>query len=132
MKPQETILWQVIYKLYPPFLRLLEKVKFHDSRQDYLIGHLKAGCCSADLEKHLLASGYENAILAWKDPGELLSYRKIHEQIFQFHIRLFADGEIRCHYEFSSEGNPWGHVRGTVFEERREYFEGVLKGYLSN
>lgn len=74
----------------------------------------------------MLKEGFEKAILTWKDPGELVNMRKIDQQVFQYHIRLFSDGEIRGHHEYSSEGSPWSHIFEKGFQESKEYFEKLL------
>ena len=125
-----SLFWKIIYTCYPPLLRVLEKIKIHSFRQDYLIGVLKKDASVKNLQEFLLSQGYEDCVLAWKDPGEILSMRKIDKEIFQYHVRLFDDGEFRCHYEYSSEGNPWGHVTEKVFERRSHYFKGLLKDFL--
>jgi hypothetical protein len=60
----------------------------------------------------------------------LFSLRKVKDSVFQYHIRLHNDREIRAHYEYSSEGNPVGHIFEKVFEEQRDYFTQILKEYL--
>lgn len=95
-----------------------------------MMGRLARGKYIQDLQEHLEAQGYETAILAWQDPGELLSMRKLDNGIYQYHIRVFVDGEIRAHYEFSSEGNPLGHVLEWRFEPRTLDFQNFLGDYL--
>lgn len=122
-------MWHVIYKIYPPVLRVLEKLKVHNYRQPYLIA-TKENIDIERLRNHLEKEGYEDVILAWKDPGEVLGMRKVDEEKFQYHIRLFEDGEIRGHYEYSSEGNPIGHIFERHFEERPEYFRALLRDFI--
>ena len=122
------MIWRIIYALYPPLLRMLEKLKIHRGRQPYLVGFLK-GEISA-LKNYLEREGFEDAILAWKDEGEILSMRKINDEIYQYHIRVFDDGEIRAHYEYSSEGNPWGHVREHHFVPKKRFFSELLEHFM--
>ena len=98
--------WKIIYIVYPPILRVLEKIKIHNQRQPYLIGCLCDDKNYSNLKDYLKEQGFEDAILAWRDPCEILGMRKTKGK-FQYHIRLFEDREMRCHYEYSSEGNPW-------------------------
>lgn len=56
--------------------------------------------------------------------------RKTHDKIFQYHIRLFEDREVRGHYEYSSEGNPFAHVNESTFEKRTNYFKELLNGFI--
>ncbi len=123
-------IWRFVYKVWPPVLRVLEKLKFHNYRQEWLIGYFGEKYCKSDLVKLLEKNGFENAILTWKDPGEVLSMRKVDKKIFQYHIRLFDDGEIRVHYEYSSEGGPWKHCVEDGFKPCEGYFKKLLGDYL--
>jgi len=124
--------WQVVYKTYPPVLRVLEKMGFHSGRQPWSLGTLNAKYGGEDLRRLLTAAGFEPAILAWKDSDEVLSMRKVDKRVFQWHIRLHTDGEIRGHYEYSSEGNPWRHTFEfeEAFKPDREFFAPLLREYL--
>lgn len=127
----EELFWQSVYRVYPPVLRALERAGVHAVRQEFLIGRLRPQIEPAELASHLKSKGFEPAILAWRDPGEILGVRKLERKVFQYHLRLFSDGELRGHYEHSSEGNPWAHVTGRGFEARDEYFRQLLGAYLS-
>ena len=102
----------------------------HKFRQKYIIGFLKKGKTPEEFTKHLKNKGYSKAYMAWKDLGEVLSLRKIIRKNFQYHIRLFEDGEIRGHYEYTAEANPLGHFYEVVFTDPKDYFEHLLHGYL--
>ncbi len=121
--------WKIVYKIYPPILRFLESLKIHSGRQPYLLGKLKPKYNKKDFETRLKERGFENAILAWKDEGEILSMRK-KDKKFQYHLRLFKDREVRGHYEYSSEGSPLKHVFRSKFEKRKYYFNKLLKDFL--
>jgi len=118
--------WRFVYRYYPPILRILERVRVHHYRQPYLLGHLAAGFGPDELFSHLEKQGYTHAVLAWRDPGEVLSLRKLDQRVFQYHLRLFDNGELRGHYEYASESNPLGHVFQKVFEPRSEIAEREL------
>ena len=113
------------------FERSVEWCRIHNFRQRYAIGQLRNQRTKEHLSAFLLSEGYEKAILAWKDPGEVLSMRKIDLHQFQFHIRLFSDGEVRAHYEYAPEVHPWKHFVEVGFEPRREHFIAFLKDFLS-
>jgi len=129
LKPK--LIWRIVYKIWPPILRVLERLKFHNYKQPWVLGRLNKEYSSDDLRRLLDKNGFEDAILTWRDPGEVLSMRKIDKKIFQYHIRLFDDGEIRGHHEYSSEGNSWNHAIEKGFEPRQEYFEKLLGVLLS-
>lgn len=78
----------------------------------------------------LSGKGYTKSILAWKDTGEILNMRLLDKEKFQYHIRLFSDGQIRAHHEFSPEANPWAHIKAKRFERENSYFENLLVDYL--
>ena len=88
------------------------------------------GCDLTEFWAYLLSPEYEDAVLAWKDPGEVLSMRKVDKLIFQYHLRIYVDGQVRGHYEYSSEGNPWRHITEQKFEPASEYFRPLLNNYL--
>lgn len=122
--------WKIIYIVYPPILRILEKFHFHNVRQDYLLGRLNQKYTRSDLEFFLSSKGFSPAILSWQDPGEVLNLRLVDKKIFQYHIRLFEDDELRGHYEYSSEGNPVFHVFSVGLRDSRDYFELLLGDFL--
>ncbi len=122
--------WKVVYATYPRFLRVLERIGFHSGRQPYVLGVLHSKYRPEDLQAHLLAHGFEPALLAWKDSDEILSLRKVDKHVYQLHLRLYSDGEIRGHYEYSSEGNPVGHVFNSAFRKGDDVFIPLLDGYL--
>ncbi|MDO8482513.1 MAG: hypothetical protein Q7S86_01685 [bacterium] len=118
--------WNLFYKVWPPCTRVLEWLGFHSHRQRYLLGHLQSSYNKVDLKRLLSDKGFEHAILAWQDPGEILSMRRIDNRIFQHHIRLFVDGEIRAHYEYSPEAHTFKHFFEVHFEAEVEFFRKLL------
>jgi len=124
------MVWKIIYVVYPPVLRILEKLHFHYVRQDFYWGRLNPKYTQEGFKNFLLKKSFYPAILAWKDPGEILNLRLIDNKVFQHHIRLFDDGEIRGHYEYSSEGNPFFHIFGVGCRDDREFFRSLLGDYL--
>jgi hypothetical protein len=118
--------WKFVYATYPWLLRVLERFRFHSGRQPYLLGNLNPEYRLDDLKGHLSSQGFEPAILAWKDTNEILSLRKVDRSIYQWYLRLYSDGEIREHYEYSSEGNPVGHVLNFGFRRDDETFARLL------
>ncbi len=127
----QKLIWKVIYKIWPPILRLMEFLGIHNLRDEYLLGHLATNYTKEDFAKFLSHEGFEPTILAWKNPGEILGMRKLDTAMYQYHIRLFKDQEIRCHYEYSPEAKPVGHFLGKVFNFRRDFFEKLLERYLA-
>lgn len=121
--------WRIIYLFYPPILRILEKLHFHHYRQKYHVGFVKKKDIHK-IKKYLLKQGYEPAILSWKDPEEVINMRKIDKKVFSYHLRIFRDGEVRAHYEYASEANPWNHITEKVFMPKKRYYKKLLKRFL--
>lgn len=122
--------WKVVYFFWPPLIRCIETLGFHDFRQKYLLGRLNYSYDKNDLVTFLSSNGFETARIAWHDPGEVLSMRRLDKDVFQYHIRLFADGEIRAHYEYSPESHPVGHVFEKHFKPETEFYKNLLSKYL--
>lgn len=121
--------WKFIYTFWPSVLRMYE-VFFHHHRQDFLIGRLISRKSADDLKSHLAKHGFERAIIALKDPGEILDMRQMDGKEFQYHIRLFDNGEIRAHYEYAPEAHPITHCFNVCQEARKKHFKKLLNGYL--
>lgn len=121
--------WKFIYSFWPYVLRTYE-IFFHHHRQDYLIGRLISPKNKKDLKNHLKKHGFERAIIALKDPGEILNMRKREGKEFQYHLRLFNDSEIRAHYEYAPEAHPITHCFNVKQESKKKHFQELLKGYL--
>ena len=124
------IIWKIMYRIWPPVVRLLELVKIHNSRQDFLLGHLSPKYNLESFKKFLLEQDFEFNVLSYRDPGEILAMRKLDSLKYQYHIRLFNDGEIRGHYEYAPEAKPIAHSFATLMESKKEYFEKILKDYI--
>lgn len=122
--------WKFVYSFWPSVLRVYE-VFFHHHRQKFLIGRLNPKKTAKDLKKYLTKHGFEHAIISLKDPGEILAMRKREGKEFQYHIRVFDDGEIRGHYEYAPEAHPVTHSFNVRREKKKEYFKKLLKGYLT-
>ena len=82
------------------------------------------------LIEFLLKKDFEFGIIAYKDPGEILGMRRLDTPLYQYHIRLFEDGEIRGHYEYTPEARPISHALEIGFESRDGFFKEILGEYL--
>ncbi len=121
--------WKVVYIFWPSVLRGYEFF-FHHHRQKFLVGNLISLEVSGEVESYLTKNGFERAIIALKDPGEILDMRKREGAEFQYHIRLFSDGEVRAHFEYAPEAHPITHCFETCLEAKTEYFKELLEKYL--
>ncbi len=129
-KEYQSWFWKNLYSFWPKLVFSVQRLGIHKFKQNYLIGFLKDGCRPEDFAKFLHDHGYSKAYMAWKDPGEILSMRKIVRSVFQYHIRLFNDGEIRGHYEYTPEANPVGHLLESIFTFPKIYFDHLLYKFL--
>lgn len=124
------LFWKVIYIIWPPFLRLIEFLKIHNSRQKFLLGHLAPGFDKEKFKKILLEKDFNLDTIAYNDPGQILGMRKLESPLYQYHVRLFIDGEIRGHYEYTPEAKPVKHSLETGIENRASYFKNILKEFI--
>ncbi len=63
---------KLIYYIYPPILRILEKLGAHKKRQNFLLGILNPGYSYRDLEIFLKNQKFEHTILTWKHIRETI------------------------------------------------------------
>lgn len=126
-------IWRGIYPIFPWMQTHLLKwhLAWHEKgRQPYHLGWLAPGKTLKDLEKHLHAQwGFGNHFVAWTDSGQVLSWRKLMDFDNQYHIRIFKDGEIRGHYEFTPESKPLEHFVEINEEARIDEFRKFLGEY---
>jgi len=98
----------------------------HNIRQPYLYGKLKAGYTANDLRKLLTSAGFVNNYVAWVDPDEVLNMSKVVDEIYQYHVRLFIDGEVRAHHEFTAEAHPFKHLYDVGLTDGAAYLKPLL------
>lgn len=102
----------------------------HTGRQDFLIGTLHPSHTAHELALFLVERGFGNHFVAWKDAGELVSLRKTVGFEHQYHLRIFKDGEVRCHFEYTPEYRPFLHMVRVGFENRNAEFRDLLQGWI--
>ena len=121
-------IWHFVYKFFPTFQKTLLETHLiwhNNGRQRFHIGWLAPGKTLEDLKKHLHEKwNFGNHFVAWSDDSQVLSWRKLEDFNHQYHLRVFADGEIRGHYEYTPEGHPIDHFseKGEGFH-RREFLK---------
>jgi len=128
-------IWHFIYKFFPTFQKVLLKLHliWHDKRrQRYHIGWLASGKTLKELKKHLREKwGFGNHFIAWEDESQVLSWRKLADFQDQYHLRVFSDGEIRGHFEFTPEAHPIKHFEEKGEKECRKDFLKFLDDFVS-
>jgi hypothetical protein len=94
----------------------------HKSRQPFLIGHLRPDRTPEDLRRHLVKHHFEEHFPCWRDDGEVVDVRLRKNFEYQYHLRVFKDGEVRGHYEFTPEYKPFKHIFDIGMTDRMEDF----------
>lgn len=110
------------------FYRLIAKF-FHHHRQHFHLGWLTHPQFSEKLTLYLQSQGFEPQDIAWLDPGEIISLRKTHQHIFQYHLRIFHDGEIRGHLEYQPETYALRHFFEINIQAKHEEFIFFLQNF---
>ncbi|HYD91475.1 MAG TPA: hypothetical protein VEA37_08315, partial [Flavobacterium sp.] len=101
-------------------------------RQNYHVGWLAKGKTLEELKQHLHDKwGFGNHFIAWVDEDQVLSWRKLMDFKDQYHLRVYKDGEIRGHYEFTPEAHPIEHFEEKGEREAKEDFLKFLGEFAS-
>jgi hypothetical protein len=123
-------IWHKIYYIFPRVQNFLVKshLIWHDKeRQKFHIGWVAPDKTLKDVENHLHEKwNFGNHFVAWVDSGQVLSWRKLIDFNYQYHLRIFSDGEIRGHYEYTPESKPIDHFTEVDEEARIEEFKKFL------
>jgi len=102
----------------------------YTGRQNFLLGTLDPSRSVRDFVSFLVAQGFANHFVAWKDADELVSLRRVADFRHQYHIRIFTDGEVRCHYEYTPEYRPVRHLIRAGFEDRTDEFRAIVQDWI--
>ncbi len=126
------VFWRAIYPVYPNIrdtLLALGLIK-HEGRQFDRLGRIAPNKELGDFLAHLGCLGFGNHFIAWVDEGELIGLRRLEGFRYQYHLRIFKDGEVRGHYEFTPECHPIRHLKERGMEPRREEFLDFLGDWI--
>lgn len=127
-------IWHFIYGFFSPVQKFLLKyhiIHHENKRQKYHIGWLAPGKTLEELKLHLHSKwGFGNHFVAWTDNEQVLSWRKLTDFADQYHLRVFSDGEIRGHYEFTPEAHPIEHFIEKGELNKREDFLNFLGDFV--
>ncbi|MSR76174.1 MAG: hypothetical protein EXS68_01110 [Candidatus Ryanbacteria bacterium] len=118
------LFWRVITPIHPYVRDLLLRLRIlrHEGRQNFLLGKIAPHTSIKEFISHLIEIGYGNHFVAWRDDGELVSLRFVVSFMHQYHIRVYEDGEVRAHFEYTPECYPLWHMHEVDMESRREEF----------
>lgn len=100
-------------------------------RQNYVLGRLRRGRKMGEFLRHLESVGFGNHFIAWQDDGQVASLRKLVDFRWQYHLRIFKDGEVRGHYELTPESHPLMHYNKHGQEPRRDEFLTFLGDWVT-
>lgn len=124
------------WKIYTPFHKPVRDTSLalglvrHEGRQDFLLGTLDPARSVPEFVSFLIAQGFGNHFIAWKETDELVSLRRTVDFKRQYHVRIFTDGEVRCHYEYTPECHPVLHLREIGIEDRTEEFKYLMQDWI--
>lgn len=119
-------IWDFIYRFFLPARKLLMKtglIYHKKGRQKYPVGWLAQEKTLEDLKNHLHEKwGFGNHFIAWVDEDQVLSWRKLTDFQDQYHLRVYKDGEICGHFEFTPEAHPLEHLEEKGEKEMKKDF----------
>jgi hypothetical protein len=126
------IFWKAIYPVHGVGRELLLSLKLlrHEGRQDYLIGTLVQDRSIYFFVKYLGDQNFLNHFIALRDDDEIVSLRRVVDFEHQYHLRIFSNGEVRGHYEYTPESHPRWHMDKVGQEPRREDFLKFLGDWI--
>jgi hypothetical protein len=104
----------------------------HEGRQRYLLGYIAPHVSMQEFVEHIVAQGFAKLSVAWKDEGELLSLRRVDNFTHQYHIRIFNDGEVRGHYEYTPECYPYAHLKAVGQYHHAKEFAALFGDFITN
>jgi hypothetical protein len=121
--------WKVYTPLHPAVrdLALAIGIVSNPGRQEFLIGKIATGFSAESVIGFLVANGFGNHFVAYQDEGELAGLRRVDGFAWQYHIRLFKDGEIRGHYEYTPECYPILHMKRVGRQDKTAEFREILR-----
>lgn len=125
----QQLIWRMIYPIFP-YLQM-PLAPLHGGRQRYHLGWLAPGQTLPGLKTHLQKQGFGNHFVAWFDNGQVLSWRKFDGFEWQYHLRVFNDGEIRGHYERTPEAAPIRHFSEDGESARKEEMLAFLGNFVT-
>ena len=127
-------IWDFVYSFFLPIRKALLKsgIIWHKKgRQHYPVGWLASGKTLEGLKKHLHEKwGFGNHFIAWIDEDQVLSWRKLTDFQDQYHLRVYKDGEICGHFEFTPEAHPLEHMEEKGEREAKEDFFNFLGDFV--
>lgn len=135
--------WMFYTPFHPPLREVFYKIGIGEllarrvvpemvetGRQDFLIGTIRPEYSVQEITTYLVSQGFGNHFIAWRDADEVVSLRRTVDFKNQYHIRIFTDGEIRGHYEYTPEYRTFLHLVRIGFEDRLAEFNELLRDWI--
>ena len=107
-------------------------VKKPISRQPYALGYLRKDVPLPEFAEKLRTINFHKENMAFIDPDEILGVRKLDPKNprFQYHVRVYKNGEVRGHHERTPEDHPIDHFKEVGFEPRYQEFMSMFGNML--
>ena len=129
----QRVFWKALYPYFPTLQGALVRshiIRHESGRQRYHLGWLAPHVSLEKLKDHLSREwNFGNHFVAWKDTDQVLSWRRLASFEEQWHLRVYADGEIRGHYERTPEASPLKHFEEVGETARAAEFKKFLGAY---
>jgi hypothetical protein len=124
--------WKIISPGYEWGRDTLLRLGFihHEGRQNFVIGTLAPGAKLDDFLHYIKTQQFGNHFVAWTDEDQVISLRRLESFDRQYHLRIFSDGEVRGHYEWTPESHPKWHLQEVGMEPRSEEFARFLGDWI--
>ena len=126
--------WTFVYPVFPFFHEVLlfgKKLLRKNRRGPFFMGVLSPQRSVNEFLQYLVAQGFDRNRFSWRNPGQAVSVRRLDGFHWQYHLRVFRDGEVRVHYEKTPEAHPFDHFFGRGLEHRTDYFQKLLGGWVT-
>ncbi len=128
--PIKIFIREVCYTLFPILRWTYRVLGFRFQAPDFKLGKLKSTIQLKEFKAFLHRRGFERNHLAWVYDHEVLNVRKRLLNGRQYHIRVFKNGAVKGHYEYSPEHSPLKHYWCERIEARKNEFKNLLGGFL--
>lgn len=127
--------WEMVKPVFPFFRWLSIKLGFVTQlpeRQRYHLGYLRDGITYGEFVNHLHTQHFVFQRMAFIDPDEVIGMRRLDDSdpCYQYHVRVFKDGEVRGHYEKTPEDFPFDHLKEIGLQDRSEHFVTFFGNHL--
>ena len=118
------IFWRVLTPIYPTILDgiIALGIVRHSGRQPFLLGYVSPNISLKEFIHQTIKRSYGNHFVALHDSNELVSLRITDGFEYQYHLRVFEDGAVHGHYEYTPEAHPFLHLYEVGFEDKRDFF----------